>query len=152
MATPTDPTPRTNSTTPKHLWIVCVVTLIWNAFGAFDYLMTVSQNEAYMSSFTPEQLAYFYSFPTWALAAWAIAIWSAVLGSVALLMRRGWAVGLFALSILGMIVSSVYTFVLSDGLDIMGGVGHLIFMFIIWIVAIVLYLYAHAQKAQGVLR
>ena len=100
MATPTDPTPRTNSTTPKHLWIVGVVTLIWNAFGAFDYLMTVSQNEAYMSSFTPEQLAYFYSFPTWALAAWAIAIWSAVLGSVALLMRRGWAVGLFALSIL----------------------------------------------------
>ena len=51
--------------------------------------------ESYMSQFTPEQLAYFYGFPAWAVAAWAIAVWSALLGSLCLLLRKAWAVWLF---------------------------------------------------------
>ena len=42
---------------PVHLWIVGGLSLLWNAFGAFDYLMTQLQVEAYMSQFTEEQLA-----------------------------------------------------------------------------------------------
>ncbi len=52
-------------TTPLHLWIVGALSLLWNAVGAFDYLMTQTRNQAYMSDFTPEQLEYFYGFPAW---------------------------------------------------------------------------------------
>ena len=152
MATLSATTPRT-SATPLHLWIIGGLALLWNAFGAVDYLMTVTENEAYMSNFTEAQRAYFYSFPVWAVSAWATAVWSAVLGSVALLLRRRWAVGLFALSLVGMIVSSLYTFGLSDGVKVMGGgIGQWLFTLAIWIVAILLYFYARAQRAQGVLR
>ena len=141
------------SATPTHLWVIGGLALVWNAFGAFDYLMTVTENEAYMGNFTEEQLAYFYSFPAWALGAWALAVWSAVFGSVALLLRSRWAVGLFAVSLLGMAVSSLYTYGLSDGVEIMGGgLGQWLFTFAIWLVAIGLYFYARAQRAQGVLR
>jgi len=34
-----------------------------------DYVMTQTKNEAYMSGFTPEQLAFFYSFPAWVVSA-----------------------------------------------------------------------------------
>jgi hypothetical protein len=129
------------------------IALIWNAFGAVDYLMTVTENDAYMSSFTEAQLDYFYSFPVWAISAWALAVWSAVFGSIALLLRRRWAVGLFAVSLLSMLVSSLYTYGLSEGVTIMnGGIGQWLFTLTIWIVAIMLYFYARAQRAQGVLR
>ena len=138
--------------TPRHLWIVGGLSLLWNAVGAFDYLMTVSQNEAYMSQFTPEQLAYFTGFPAWMVAAWAVAIWASVFGSVALLMRKAWAVWLFGLALVGMAVTGLYTYGLSEGVKMMGGVGQWIFTAAIWLIAIGLFFYARAQAQRGVLR
>ena len=51
--------------TPWHLWIVGLVTLLWNAMGAFDYVMIQTKNADYLTQFTPEQLPYFQSFPVW---------------------------------------------------------------------------------------
>lgn len=45
--------------TPWHLWLIGVVALLWNAMGAFDYVMTQTRNDAYTSNFTAEQLAFF---------------------------------------------------------------------------------------------
>ncbi|MEJ2542305.1 MAG: hypothetical protein P8188_20455, partial [Gemmatimonadota bacterium] len=74
--------------TPWHLWLVGVLALLWNAMGAFDYLMTETRNEGYMGQFTPEQLEYFYAFPAWVVAFWAIAVWGGVLGAIFLLLRK----------------------------------------------------------------
>ncbi len=90
-----------NTKVPRHLWIVGVLSLLWNAVGAFDYSASQLRIESYMSQFTPEQLAYFYGFPAWAVAAWAIAVWGALLGSLCLLLRKAWAVWLFGASIVG---------------------------------------------------
>ncbi len=83
---------------PLHLWIVGVLAVLWNAIGAFDYSATQLRIEAYMSAFTPEQLEYFYSFPAWAVAAWAFGVWGALLGSIALLLRKAWAVWAFGIA------------------------------------------------------
>ncbi len=136
---------------PRHLWVVGILSVLWNAIGAFDYAATQLRIESYMSQFTEEQLAYFYGFPAWAVAAWAIAVWSSLLGSLALLFRRAWAVGLFSLAIVGMVITFVYNFVLSDGLSMMGAVGGLIFTAIIWLIAFFLLFYARAMAKRGVL-
>lgn len=52
--------------TPWHLWAVGIISLLWNAFGAMDYTMTKMGNAEYLAAFTPEQRAYFASFPIWA--------------------------------------------------------------------------------------
>ena len=90
---------------PRHLWIVGVLSLLWNAFGAMDYVLTNTNNEAYLSQFTPEQLAYFIDFPAWTTAAWALGVWGALAGSVLLLMRSRFAVHAFGVSLAGMAVS-----------------------------------------------
>ncbi|MBO6540731.1 MAG: hypothetical protein JJ969_15195 [Rhizobiaceae bacterium] len=139
--------------TPWHLWVVGGVSLLWNAVGAFDYLMTQSRAEWYMAEFTPEQLEYFYAFPAWADAGWAFGVWGAFFGSVALLLRRSWAVWLFGLSILGLIVTSIYNFVLTNGAELMGGgIGVWIFSGLIWLITIALFFYARRMAAKGVLR
>ena len=137
--------------TPVHLWIVGVLAVLWNSIGAFDYLATQFRLEFYMSQFTEAQLAYFYGFPAWAVAGWAFGVWGAFLGSIALALRQRWALWAFAASVAGMVVSSLYTLVLTDGLALMGG-GGVLFTVIIWLVAIFLLLYAWAMARRGVLR
>ena len=136
--------------TPIHLWIVGILAVLWNAMGAFDYIATQYRLESYMSQFTPEQLEYFYAFPVWMDAAWAIAVWASVLGSLTLLMRKAFAVWLFGISILGLAVSSIYNFILSDGMAMMGS-GGATFTAVIWIIALFLYFYARAMAARRVL-
>ena len=58
-----------NTRAPRHLWIVGVLAVLWNAVGAFDYSASQLRLDFYMSEFTPDQLAYFYAFPAWAIAA-----------------------------------------------------------------------------------
>ena len=72
--------------TPKHLWVVGILSLLWNCFGAFDYTMTELEGTGYLQGmgFSPEEIAYFTSFPAWAVALWAIGVWSSVAGSILL--------------------------------------------------------------------
>jgi hypothetical protein len=141
----------TTAKVPRHLWVVGILAVLWNAIGAFDYAATQFRLDFYMSQFTPEQLDYFYGFPAWAVASWAIAVWSSLIASVGLLLRRAWAVGLFGLALAAMLVTFVYNFVLSDGLS-MVGTGGAIFTALIWAIAIFLFLYARAMAKRGVLR
>ncbi|MBN8803989.1 MAG: hypothetical protein J0H81_02595, partial [Sphingopyxis terrae] len=78
--------------TPWHLWVVGAVSLVWNAFGAMDYVMTKIQNPDYLAAFTPEQQAWFTGFPVWANAGWALGVWGSVIGSLLLLVRSRHAV------------------------------------------------------------
>jgi len=136
---------------PRHLWVVGIAALLWNAMGAVDYLMTETKNAAYMGSFTPEQLEYFYSYPAWAISTWAIAVWGGVLGSVLLLLRRRLAFPVFVASFLGLVVTNVYTLILSPGIEMMGGAGGLVFTGVIVLVSILLIVYSNAQAKRGVL-
>lgn len=142
-----------NETTkiPRHLWIVGVLAVLWNAMGAMDYTATQFRVEAYLSGYSPEQLAYFFGFPAWAVATWAIAVWSSLIGSVGLLLRKAWSVWLFGVSLVAMVITGIYNFGLSEGIEMMG-TGAVAFTAVIWIVAFSLFFYARAMAKRGVLR
>ena len=135
---------------PRHLWVVGVVGLLWNLVGAYDYLMTQTQNASYMGKFTPEQLVYFYGFPTWVVAVWAIAVWGGVLGTLLLLLRKSLAVPVLLVSFLAMIATSIHNFLLSDGVAVMGGAA-VAFSALIFAIALGLWQYARAVAGKGVL-
>jgi hypothetical protein len=136
--------------TPRHLWIIGIVALLWNLFGAMDYVMTQTQNEAYMGQFTPEQLEFFYGFPAWLVACWAIAVWGGLLGAVLLLMRRRLAAPVLLLSLVCMAITAIQNYAFAGGADIVGATG-LFFSVVIFIVALLLVLYARAMARKGVL-
>jgi len=136
--------------TPMHLWIIGILSLLWNAIGAFDYSATQLKLDFYMSQFTQEQLDYFYSFPAWADAAWAVGVWGALLGSLTLLLRKAFSVWLFGLSILGMAGTSIFSFILTDSSSV-AGEGALMFTIVIWVIALFLFFYARAMAARRVL-
>ncbi len=136
---------------PWHLWVVGVASLLWNAVGALDYVMTQTRNAEYMSAFTPEQLAFFYGLPAWTVAAWAIGVWGALLGSLLLLFRKGLAIWFFLASLIGVVLTTFQNYVLSNGLEVIGGPGSVVFTAVIFLVAVALYLYARAMRERGVI-
>jgi len=135
---------------PWHLWVVGIIALLWNAMGAFDYVMTETRNEWYMSQFTPEQLEYYSSFPAWVVALWAIAVWGGLLASLLLLFRKRSAATLYLVSFFAMVVTTVYNFVLSST-DIASDTASLVFSAVIFVMALLLLLYARAMRRRGIL-
>ena len=136
--------------TPWHLWLIGILGFLWDSGGAFDYLMTQTQNESYMSQFTPEQLEFFYGLPSWVVAFWALAVWGGVAGTILLLVRKRVAAPVLLVSFLSMIVTAIHNFGLANGAEIMGGTG-LLFTVLIFVVALGLWLYARAMAQRGVL-
>lgn len=142
---------------PTHLWIVGVLSLAWNGFGAYDYLMTRLHNTAYLQSMMPGTDAnaiysYVESFPVWASIGWGLGVWGGVLGSLLLLARSRWAAPTLALSLLGSVLGLGYQIANPGGpAEMHEGAGG-IMPYVIMAVALGLLLYARALTTKGVLR
>lgn len=140
--------------TPLHLWIVGGLSLVWNAGGAFDYVMTKTANAAYLAQLSADQLSFLQDAPVWFGAAWAIGVWFSVLGSILLLLRSRYAATIFLASLGGLLVASVYTYAIADAGDALAlqGTAALIFTIAIPLILIALLIYAKRMTAKGVLR
>ncbi len=137
--------------TPWHLWVVAILTTLWNSVGAMDFIMTMTQNEAYMKSFTEEQLEYFYNFPTWVNISWGIATIGGAFGSLLLLLKQKLAFSFFAVSLVGLLVTTLHNYVLSNGYELMGGIGPVIFSIAIFVIALFLVIYSRSMIRRGIL-
>jgi hypothetical protein len=136
---------------PLHFWIVAVLSLLWNGFGGYDYLMTQTASAQYLAKFTPEQKAYVAAMPLWMTCSWALGVWASVAGSLLLLLRRRWALQAFLVSLVGIAGMLVYSYVLTDSTKVMGSQGP-VFSAVITVVGLFLAWYSRAMIRKGVLR
>ena len=142
---------------PIHLWIVGILSLLWGAFGAYDYVMTRMRNTDYLAGMMPDAdpqavLAWVDAFPIWAQFGWGLGVWMGLLGSVLLLVRSRFAFEAFALSFIGAILGLGYQLAAAPPMPGMDGPAGTIMSIAIILVAAGLTIYARAQKASGVLR
>ena len=96
--------PVVSSRTPWHLWVVGVLSLLWNASGAWVFLQ--AQTGAAMDMDAAE-IAYYAEQPLWVVALTDLAFAAAILGALALLLRSRWAPPLYLLSVAAIIASTV---------------------------------------------
>lgn len=149
-----NPAPKTSAPrtpAPWTFWAVAVLSLLWNAFGAFDYTMTNLRDLAYLAQFPPEMMPILDAFPLWAMVAWALGVWGALLGSVLLLVRSRLAVAAFGVSLAGLAVSTAYQ-VSIDMPPALKTTGMLMVNLVIWAAAIFLVWFAVRQSRAGRLR
>ena len=138
--------------TPIHLWLVAIVALVWNAGGAYDYVMTQAQNVDYLAMLSDAQKAFLDDGPMWFEAAWAVGVWFSVLGALLLFLKSRLAAPAFGLSFAGLMVSSVYSFGLADRTGMQMTPTQLGFTVAIFVVLLLLWIYARAMTRRGVLR
>lgn len=140
------------SRAPWYHWPIALAVVLFYAGGAADYALTRLRVPGYLSQFSPDQIAYFQSMPTWVDAAWAVGVWVGLAGAVLLVMRMGIAVLPLAASCAAMVAATVWLLVLSDPpmAEVTGMLG-------VWIMvgvaaaSLVIYIYARAMRVMGVL-
>jgi len=141
--------------TPVHLWIVGILSLLWNCFGAYDYTMSHMRNLDYLGAMGGDpnvMLAYMDSMQMYAKVGWGLGVWFALLGSVLLLMRSRYALWAFAISLVGMALSFGGQYVgPPQPPEMTAGMAKYIPLLIIGL-GIAQYYYAWRQQKNGVLR
>ena len=145
--------PQAAAKTPVHLWVVGIVSLLWNCFGAYDYVMSHIGGLGYFESMglDAEAFAWFNALPTWSVAAWAVGVWVSFLGSILLLLRSRHAATAFLVSLVGAAISFAYQFGSARPASLEGGMATV--MPIVILVAIVgQWYYARRMTVAGVLR
>lgn len=137
-----------NGKPPASFWITAGVALVWNLIGIMLYYMQVSATpDALRAAYGEAGAAYIEAIPAWATSAHAIAVTCGVLGCLALLFRRAWAVPLFVLSLAGIVVQDTYSFVMSDGATLFGTPA-IVIATVVLLVALGLVLYSRRAKSK----
>ena len=144
--------------TPWHLWVVGAVSLLWNGFGAYDYLMSKTANREYLASMmepsgvaVDDAIAYIDAMPLWADIAWGLGVWGAVAGSVLLLLRSRFALYGFAASLVGLVLGTVHQ-VTNPIPGMTDTTTPVVFTVVIFLITLALLYYTRRQMANGVLR
>ena len=141
---------------PAHLWVVGVLALLWNGFGAYDYVMTRTKGADYVESMMPGTgeavVAYINSFPMWASFGWGLGVWMGLAGSILLLMRHRLAVIAFGLSLAGAILGIGYQLMRPADIPEMHQGFNAVVPYLVLLIALALYLYSRAQQRKGQLR
>lgn len=141
-----------NVKAPWHLWLVGGLMLLWNAFGAMDFLGTTTMPDVWLKQtlgYPDDQIAFFQSFPWWQYVLWGVGTWGAFLGTILLLMRKKIAVVFLGASLVGAIGSMIHGMSLKDLPD---GMDPGAMPFVIIAIATLLFLYSVWMSRRGVLR
>lgn len=134
--------------TPWHLWIVGVLTLLWNSVGGFSYTMTRLGMLADLGM-TDTQIAYFDSYPAWANTFWALGVWGAIAGSLLILARSRFAVPAILIAVIGLVGTTVFQYAMSDVPETLRNPA---LTAVIWLTTLFMLFYAVHMAKKGVLK
>lgn len=130
---------------PKWFTPVAVVALLWNLLGAAALAMDAMADPA---ALTPAQQALVASTPLWAKIGSWVGVGAGALGSLGLVLRKGWAVMLLTISFAGVVVQDVWLFLLADVGSAYGS-APLVMQGIVLLIAISLVSLARSARAKG---
>lgn len=134
--------------TPWHLWVVGVLSLLWNASGAWVFVQ--AQTGAAMDMDAAE-IAYYAEQPRWMVVLTDLAFAAAILAALALLLRSRWTVRLYALSLAAILISSAFEIAMGTAL-LLNDQGWLMLSLVTTALAVLQWLYAVMVGKRGVLR
>ncbi|EAQ29347.1 hypothetical protein NAP1_01205 [Erythrobacter sp. NAP1] len=134
--------------TPWHLWVVGVLTLLWNSVGGFSYTMTrLGLLESLGMSET--EIAFFESHPVWANTFWAMGVWGAIAGSILILLRSRYAVHATVIAIIGLIGTTIFQYAM---IEVPESLQSPALTIMIWVTTLFMLIYASRMTQNGVLR
>ena len=133
---------------PWHLWAVGVLSLLWNAAGAYT-IMTAQAGR--LAGVAPDEAAYYVAQPTWFVVVTNVALIAAIAAAAALLLRSRLAVPLFSISLAAIAVTAAYDLAVGTS-RMYANQAALIVTIVIWLLAALQLLYAVAMRKRGALR
>lgn len=133
---------------PSTFWVISVAALIWNLLGVFSFYSQVFITEEALAALPEAQRALFEAYPAVMEVIYAIAVLTGVGGSIGLLLRKSWAVPMFLISLLAVLVQMAHSIFMTDAIKVMGATSVIMPVLLIGI-SLFLWYYAKKAKARG---
>jgi hypothetical protein len=136
---------------PRAFWWVAVLALAWNLIGLAMFGVQVTMDEAQLAAMSEADRQVYLATPLWVEVAFGFAVIGGVLGALGLLLRRRWAVSMFAISLLALLVQFAGAYLSTPAWQAYGAAG-LAMPALLVVVALALLAYARRAAAGGWLR
>lgn len=111
----------TNSKVSVWFWIIAVLALLWNLMGIGNFLAYVMLSpETLAENYTAEQVELLSTYPSWTTIFFGLATIGGFIACIGLLFRKRWALGMFVLSLLGVVVQQGHTLLTTNAIKVFG--------------------------------
>ncbi|HEY0624064.1 hypothetical protein [Sphingomonas sp.] len=136
---------------PAWLYIVGVILLLWGLAGCWAFYMHATLGPAANPDATDWDRAYFAALPGWFAIDFAVAVGAGLLGTIALLLRSKWAVALYWISLIAVVIQFGWMFLATDVIAVKG-VSSIFFPAFIFVMALLQLWLSRLAKKRGWLR
>ncbi|NNC37388.1 MAG: hypothetical protein EX271_13235 [Acidimicrobiales bacterium] len=143
--------------TPTSYWVVTGLLVVWSLMGIMAYLGNVGMSAEDLAKYVAEgdmtqgYADYIASAPAWTTAVFAVAVFSGVAGAICLLLRKKWAVQLYTVSLVFILISMFKGFVLDRAGSIMSA-GQIFMEFMVVILGIIAVWFSRKKRSAGIIK
>lgn len=137
-----------NVKAPASLRVIGWIALFWNLVGVVMFIMQTGLTPEQVAAMPPERQVIYEAMPSWLTVAYAVGVFGGVLGALGLLMRKRWAVAVFAASLLAVVANMVGIYVHTPAWEISGVAGLPLGVLLI-VIAGFWFWYARRARARG---
>src|SRR5262245_56060128 len=89
---------------PAWYWVAAIGALLFECIGIFFYIAEVRITPEQIAAMPLDQAQMLGARPSWYYAAFGVAVWVGLVGSLGLLLRKGWADRMLLASLIAVIV------------------------------------------------
>lgn len=140
-----------NSKIPVWFWIVAVLALLWNLMGAFAFITDLMATPAVLAeTYSAEEIAFLDTYPSWTKIFYGLATIGGLIACIGLLMRKRWALGMFCLSLVGVVVQQAHSIFMTNAREVFGDETALYFPIGILVIAIILIFFTKRCIDKGI--
>ena len=109
-----------NASPPVWFWVISIFALLWFLMDTSAFFMRVLMTDEGLKAMPENQQHLYRNMPVWVNVVFAGEVFGGVLGSMGLLLKKKWALPLFAVSLLGVLAQTFQVYFLSDAIRTMG--------------------------------
>lgn len=136
---------------PVSFRVISVLALLWNLVGVAMFFLQTGMSAEQIAALPDAQRVVYEAMPPWLAIFYGLGVFGGALGALGLLLRRRWAMPLFAISLAAVLVQMIAVYVLTPAWEASGAGGLPMTLLIIGI-AIFLFWYARRASSRGWLR
>ena len=129
-------------------WVIAFIALLWNLIGLAIFVLQVKLSPEMIAAMPAPQRAVYAATPAWINAVFGVAVVSGVLGAISLLLKKRWAVPLFLLSSLAIVVQLVGAYAVTPVWQSSGAAGLGLPVMLV-VIALYLWWYSRDAAAKG---
>lgn len=127
-------------------WAIVILLLVWNLMGVANFIWQLMPGA--LESFPPSHRAIIEGRPLWATLGFALAVFGGSVGCLVLLLRKGPAVVIFAVSLFGVMIAMAHSVFIVKSLTAMTVTDSVLTVVLPLLIAAFLLWYAHSARKK----